>query len=414
MIASTSVKTRDAVTRPFVPFALPDIGEAEIEAVVGVFRSGWLTTGPQTQAFEQEFARYIGVPYAIALNSCTAALHLGLEALGVRAGDEVLTTTLTFTATAEVAEYLGARTRFVDVEPDTLNLSPESLAQTLRREYQRRDRQWVHRETGGRLAAIIPVHYAGHPCDMDRLAALAAEYEVPMLDDAAHSLPAGIGQRRIGAFNCPTAFSFYATKTMTTAEGGMLCTSDQTVADRARLMALHGVSRNAWNRYSASGTWYYEVAEAGYKYNLTDLASALGRVQLSRLESMHRRRVAIATRYSEVFGAVDAIECPVVRPGVTHAWHLYPIRLRLEQLRIDRARFIQELHARGVGSSVHFIPLHLQPFYADRYGYQPTAFPVAAAAYPRLISLPIYSVMTDADVDRVIDAVTSTVDAFHG
>jgi dTDP-4-amino-4,6-dideoxygalactose transaminase len=400
-------------TEPFVLFARPDIGASEIEAVVGVLRSGWITTGAQVRTFEEEFAGYVGAPYAIAVNSCTAALHLGLEALGVHQGDEVLTSTLTFTATAEVMVYLGARPRFVDVEPDTLNLSPHDIRERLRREYTRRSGAWHHRETGNRLAGIVPVHYAGHPCQMDAILSLAAEYEVSVLDDAAHALPAGVAGRRIGSFPCPTAFSFYATKTLTTGEGGMLCTADPKIAERARTMSLHGINRDAWNRYASDGNWAYEVVEAGYKYNLTDIAGALGRVQLARCDAMLGRREEIAARYHEAFASLEAVERPVCRPGVQHAWHLYSIRLRLSALRIDRARFIKELHARGVGASVHFIPLHQQPFYARRYGYQPADFPEAASAYRRLVSLPIYSAMSADDVETVIAAVWDVVETFQ-
>lgn len=406
--APTSTLRRD----PFLLFARPDIGEAEVAAVAETMRSGWITTGPRVKAFEREFAEYVGVPHAVAVNSCTAALHLGLEALGVRAGDEVLTSTVTFTATAEVAEYLGARARFVDVEPDTLNVSVDQLRRILD-DYRWVEGAWRHHESGGRLAAILPVHYGGHPCDMDALLALAAERGVPLFDDAAHALPAAIGGHRIGALPCPTAFSFYATKTITTGEGGMFCTADAALADRVRLMALHGISHDAWNRYGSNGTWYYEVVEAGYKYNLTDLAAAIGRVQLARADEMHRRRQAIAAHYTAAFAGLEAVELPAVRSGVCHAWHLYPIRLRLDALQVDRARFIRELHARGIGTSVHFIPLHQQPFYARRYGYRPEDLPVAAAAYPRLVSVPIYSAMSDEDVESVIAAVTDVTDTFR-
>ena len=400
-------------TDPFVPFARPDIGAREIKAVVDVLHSGWITTGTEVRSFEREFAAYVGAPHAVAVNSGTAAMHLGLEALGIRPGDEVLTSTLTFTATAEVMVYLGARPRFVDVEPDTLNLSPEDLRSCLQREYVRRGGAWHHRESGSRLGGVIPVHYAGHPCDMNAILSIAAEYGIPVLDDAAHSLPAGIDGRRIGSFSCPTAFSFYATKTLTTGEGGMLCTADPALAQRARIMSLHGISRDAWNRYASDGKWYYEVVEAGYKYNLTDIAGALGRVQLARCDEMLAGREVIAARYHEAFESLEAIERPVCRPGVQHAWHLYPIRLRLDALRIDRARFIEELHARGVGASVHFIPLHQQPFYAHRYGYRPTDFPEAAAAYRRLVSLPIYSAMSPQNVEAVAAAVWEVVETFQ-
>ena len=393
-----------------LPFALPDITDEEIQAVTAVLRSGWITTGPETKAFEQEFARYIGVGHAVALNSCTAALHLALEALGVTESDEVLTSTITFTATAEVVEYLGGRSRFIDVERDTLNLSPDRVRETIERQYDWRDGFWRHRETGGRLRAIVPVHYGGHPCDMEALLAIAAEYELKVVDDAAHSLPASIGGRRIGAMGCPTAFSFYATKTLTTAEGGMFCTDDDSLADRVRLMSLHGISRDAWKRYAADGSWFYEVVEAGYKYNLTDIAAALGRVQLRRVEAMRDRRQAIAAYYSTELASVPEIEVPLIRAGVEHAWHLYPVRLNLDRLSIDRGRFMEELRRQQIGASVHFIPLHTQPFYRHRYGYRTGDFPVAQAEYPRLVSLPIYSRMSDEDVETVVTAMRDVVD----
>ena len=394
----------------FLPFALPDLSEEEIEAVVRVLRSGWLSTGPEVQAFQQEFAAAIGVRHAIALNSCTAALHLGLEAAGVGPGDEVLTSTITFTATAEVAEYLGARTRFVDVDPGDLNLSAAALRSLVDREYVRQAGEWRHRESGGRLRAIVPVHYGGQCCDMPAILALAEEYGLFVLDDAAHALPAARRGRRVGAMGCPTAFSFYATKTLTTGEGGMLTTDDDALAQRVRLMSLHGISRDAWKRYAADGSWYYEVVAAGYKYNLTDIAAALGRVQLRRLETMRAARAAIAARYASAFAAMPEVEAPRTQEDGEHAWHLYALRLRLERLRIDRAQFIQELHARRIGTSVHFIPLHRQPFYAARYAYQPADFPVAEAEYPRLVSLPIYSRMSPSDVDSVIEAVADVLE----
>jgi len=393
-----------------LPFALPDITDEEIQAVTAVLRSGWITTGPEAKAFEQEFARYIGVAHAVALNSCTAALHLALEALGIEEGDEVLTSTITFTATAEVTEYLGARSRFVDVERDTLNLSPDRVHDVISREYVRRDGAWRHRDTGGRLRAIVPVHYGGHPCDMDALLAIAAQHDLRIVDDAAHALPASLGGRRIGALGCPTAFSFYATKTLTTGEGGMFCTDDDALADRVRLMSLHGISRDAWKRYAADGSWFYEVIDAGYKYNLTDIAAALGRVQLRRVEAMRDRRQAISTCYHRAFASLPELEVPRVREGFEHAWHLYPVRLRLDRLSIDRGQFMEELRRRQVGAGVHFIPLHQQPFYSRRYGYRPDDFPVAEAEYPRLISLPIYSRMSKKDVETVVAAIAEIVD----
>ena len=412
MAASTADLTRHPPRTTFLPFALPDLTEAEIEAVVRVLRSGWITTGPEVQAFEREFADQLGVRHAVAVNSCTAALHLALEAAGVGPGDEVVTSTITFTATGEVVEYLGARTRFADVDPDTLNLDPAAVRELIRREYRRDGDRWMHRETGGRLRAIIPVHYGGQPCDMPALQAIAEEHGLFVVDDAAHALPAALDGRAVGAMGCPTAFSFYATKTLTTGEGGMLTTDDDALAARARVMALHGITRDAWKRYTAAGSWYYEVSDAGFKYNLTDIAAALGRVQLRRLHEMVAGRARIAARYADAFARCDSVEPLVTRPGVAHAWHLYSIRLRLDRLSIDRARFIQELKERQIGTSVHFIPLHRQPFYAEKYGYVPAQFPVAEAVYPRLVSLPIYSRMSDGDVDSVVAAVADVAERF--
>ena len=397
----------------FVAFALPDIGDAEVTAATRVLRSGWITTGPEVHAFEEEFARMLGVDFAVAVNSCTAALHLGLEALGIGRGDDVITSTMTFTATAEVAEYLGAHSRFVDVDPTTLNLSVDDIRRVIEEEYVETGGERRHRSTGRRLRAIVPVHYAGHPCDMAALTALAREYSLVLLDDAAHALPAAIDGRRIGDWDCPTAFSFYATKTLTTGEGGMLTTNDPAVAERARLMALHGISRDAWKRYTAEGSWYYEVLEPGYKYNLTDIAAAIGRVQLQRAASMRARREAIANTYRAALRDNPAVDLLIERQGVEHAWHLFPIMLVLDALTIDRGAAIEELRRRGIGTSVHFIPLHRQPFYMRKYGYDPRHFPVAEAAYPRLISLPIYSKMNDAQVGRVLDAVHDVTARFR-
>jgi perosamine synthetase len=397
----------------FLPFALPDIGEEEIKAVDEVLRSGWITTGPQTQAFESEFAAAVGAQHAIAVNSCTAALHLALEALGVSSGDEVLTSTITFTATAEVVEYLGGRTRFLDIEPTTLMLTPESVRQAVVRLYEVRAGGWFAKDTGGRLRALVPVHFGGQMCDMEGLQALSREFGIAIVDDAAHAYPASRSGVPVGQLGDATAFSFYATKTISTGEGGMLTTSNPAIAERARLMALHGISRDAWKRYTAEGSWSYEVLSAGFKYNMTDIAAALGRVQLRRARAMAQRRERVASRYAVAFASLSEVEPPTCLPGVEHAWHLYSLRLHLDQLRIDRAQFIDELRSLHIGASVHFIPLHLQPFYANRYGYRPSDFPVAGREYPRLISLPIYSRMTDGDVDSVIHAVTDIVRRFR-
>ncbi len=413
---ATTVPTPEPISPPrteFLPFARPDIGEAEIAAVVEVLRSGWITTGPQAQAFEREFAEAVGAPFAIAVNSCTAALHLALEALGVGAGEEVLTSTVTFTATAEVVEYLGGRTRFLDVDAGSLNITPDGVRAGILRHYDIRADGCYSRESGGRLRAVVPVHFGGLLCDMVGLQAVAREFGIAIVDDAAHAFPAARNGHGVGELGDASAFSFYATKTISTGEGGMLTTHDPAIAERARMMSLHGISRDAWKRYTAEGSWHYEVIEAGFKYNLTDIAAALGRVQLGRARDMAARRGAIAAQYTAGLAGCEVLDVPVCPPGVEHAWHLFPIRLNLDSLRIDRAKVIEELRARQIGASVHFIPLHQQPFYAHRYGYRPEEFPVAEREYPRLISLPIYSTMSDDDVSAVVRAVTDVATQFR-
>lgn len=381
----------------FLPFALPDTGEAEVNAVSEVIRSGWLTTGSKVRAFEAAFAKLVGARHAIAVNSCTAAMHLALDALDIKPGDRVLTTPYTFAATAEVIRYLGAHPVFVDVRPDTFNIDPELVAQALKRE---------------RIVAIMPVHMAGEPCDMDALRAVAGD--IPIIEDAAHALPTKLGGRMIGSLSRFTCFSFYATKTLSTGEGGMLTTDDDAAADRCRIMSLHGISRDAWKRYTAEGSWAYEIVAPGYKYNLTDMAAALGLVQLDKLETMWKRRVEIAQRYDHAFGARPELQIPTRSDRNQHAWHLYMLRVDNERLRGGRDKLATDLRARNIGISVHFIPLHLHPYYRDTYGYKPEDFPVALREYGREISLPIYSRMSDADVDDVIAAVLETVEQSVG
>jgi perosamine synthetase len=373
----------------FLPFAAPDIGPEELEAVREVLESGWVTTGPKTKQFEAEFAKAVGAKHAIALNSCTAALHLALEAIGLRADDEVITSPYTFAATAEVIRYFGAKPVLVDVDAETFNIRPELVETAIT----------------GRTRAVIPIHMAGRAADMDPLLAICRARGIAVIEDAAHSFPTTYKGRMIGSFGDVTCFSFYATKTITTGEGGMICTDNDEWADRCRIMSLHGISRDAWKRYTAEGNWYYEIVAPGFKYNLTDIASALGVAQLHKAEAMSARRRAIAMRYNEAFGKLDSLQVPVEGEDV-HAWHLYMLRLHPDRLSIDRGRFIEELRARNIGTSVHFIPLHVHPYYRELYGYLPEDFPVAYAEYLREISLPIYTKMTDEDVEYVIHAVT--------
>lgn len=418
----------------FLPFALPDLGEAELLEVREVLQSGWITTGAKAHQFEQEFASSVGAKYAIAVNSCTAAMHLSLEAVGLQAGDFVLTTPYTFAATAEVVRYFDAIPVFVDVEADTLNIDPRALVETIE-DLDRSTRDGSQPKTAGVARAltavgsarsrqqgrpagvkkaVMPVHMAGHPCQMDEIGSIASEYGLAIVEDAAHACSASFKGRPIGApvgGGVPWAacFSFYATKTLTTAEGGMVTTDTEEQAARFRLMSLHGISKDAWKRYTAEGSWYYEVMAPGYKYNMPDVLAAIGLAQLRKVHAMRRRREEIARRYTDAFAKEPGLQLPTVRPDVVHAWHLYMLRLNEAQLGIGRDDFIVQLKSRNIGSSVHFIPLHVHPYYQTTYGYEPLDFPIAHAEYKREVSLPIYSTMTDQDVDDVINAVTEIV-----
>jgi len=381
----------------YLPFHVPLIEEEEIRAVVDVLRSGWITTGPKVKAFEEAFARFFGVRHALAVSSCTAALHLSLDAIGLQEGDEVLVPTLTFTATAEVVAYFKAKPVLVDSEPYFFNL----------------DVRDAERRITGRTKAIIPVHFGGHPCDMDPLLELARAKGLTVIEDAAHALPAKYQGRYIGTLSSLTAFSFYATKTITTGEGGMVTTDDDALAARISLMRLHGMSRDAWKRYSAEGSWRYEVLEAGYKYNLTDIQAALGLVQLGKCEAMWKRRAALAERYNQGLSSLEAFRTPQVAPQIQHAWHLYFILVEPKALCIHRDQVIEELRQRGIGTAVHFIPLHLHPYYQRQWGYRPGQFPVAEGYFDRCISLPIYPSMADQDVSRVVEALRDIARKFR-
>ena len=376
---------------PFLPFALPEIGEEEIAEVVDCLRSGWITTGPKAKRFEEDFASFIGGGVeAIACNSATAGLHLALEAMAVGPGDKVLTTPYTFTATAEVIRYLGADPVFADIDADTFNIDPAAAAAA------------AH-DAGG-VRAILPVHFAGQSCDMDGIGALAQHLGCSVLEDAAHALPTTYKGKAIGQLSTATVFSFYANKTITTAEGGMIVTRDPQIANRVRTMRLHGINRDAFDRFvSTTPKWFYEVVAPGFKYNMPDIAAALGIHQLRKAHQFRARREAIARRYTEAFASLP-VKVPVVRhPTDLHAWHLYVVQLELEKLRIDRGEFIEKMSAAGIGCSVHYIPLHMQPYWRDRYSLSDRSFPVATSVYRRSVSLPIYTKMTDDDVQRVID-----------
>ncbi|HEX5686715.1 MAG TPA: DegT/DnrJ/EryC1/StrS family aminotransferase [Ideonella sp.] len=386
------------MSQPFLPFALPEIGEDEIAEVVDTLRSGWVTTGPKTRRFEEAFTAFLGDPsiQSLAVNSATAGLHLALEAVGVGPGDEVITTTHTFTATAEVARYLGADVKLVDIDPATLCIDVDAVEVAIT----------------PRTKAVVPVHYAGRAADMQRLLAMAARRGLKVVEDAAHALPTTCDGKLIGTLASDACvFSFYANKTITTGEGGMVVTRDTGLAERMRVMRLHGMSRDAFDRFTAKvPSWYYEIVAPGYKYNLTDIASALGLHQLKRLPAFQQRREQIAARFHAGLRELPVILPPDAAPGDVHAWHLYVLRLA-EGASIGRDALIERLFAAGIGCSVHYIPLHLQPYWRDRYGLQASDFPHSQRAYESMLSLPLYTRMTDADVQRVIAAVRSALAA---
>ena len=381
------------MTDDFLPFAIPDIGDAEIDEVVDTLKSGWVTTGPKVSRFEQDFAEYIGNNgYALAVNSGTAGLHLALEAIGVGPGDEVIVPTYTFTATAEVVRYLGADPVFVDVNPHTLNICADTIERAITQ----------------RTRAVIPVHFAGLSCELEAICELCESSGISIVEDAAHALPSTRKGRMIGAWPTDaTVFSFYANKTMTTGEGGMIATRNSDVADRCKVMRLHGISKDAFNRYvSRQPEWYYEVVAPGYKYNMPDIAAAIGLHQLRRLDQFHRRRVEIANKYLESLEQ-EYLILPAVPDGDDkHAWHLFVVRLK-EGARISRDEFIIRMAEMGIGCSVHFIPLHMHPYWRDHYRFDYGAFPNAEAAYESAVTLPLYTRMSDSDVQRTIDAVNS-------
>lgn len=374
-----------AIQRPAVPFFIPSIEDEEIAAAVETLRSGWLTMGAKTQAFEGEFALTVESPFAVAVSSATAGLHLGLNAMGIGPGDEVLVPTFTFAATGAAVAHAGAVARLVDCDPDTLNISVADAA----------------RRCGPKTRAIVPVHFAGHPCPMDDIQDLAAARGLQIMEDAAHALPAKFGERMIGSLSPVTVFSFYATKNITTGEGGMVTTADPALNERMRSRRLHGMTQDAWRRYAAEGSWRYDVSYPGFKYNMTDIAASMGRVQLRRMPALQDRRVALVERYRAALSGIAAIELPHCRPGVEHAWHLFVIRLRLEELSIGRDAVMQALKEEGIGTSVHFIPLHEHSYYREVLRCRAEDYPNASAAAERIISLPLYPRMEFADIDRV-------------
>ncbi len=387
----------------FLPFALPSIGEEEIAEVVDSLRSGWITTGPKVKRFERDFAEYIGCRHAIAVNSCTAALHIALTALDIGADDEVIVPTMTFCSTANTVVHAGARPVFVDVGED-LNVRGETIEGAIT----------------PRTKAIVLVHHSGQACDLTAVYDIARKHNLAVIEDAAHAVGAEYNGHKIGAaFHTQalglsrhiTCFSFYAIKNLTTGEGGMIVTSDDDLAERMRVLSLHGMDRDAWKRYSGGGSWFYEVSEPGFKYNLTDIQAAMGIHQLRKLDRFIEVRAHYAAMYSDAFADMAEIETPLVRQDRKHAWHLYIIKLSLERLAIDRTQFIEGLRAQNIGTSVHFIPVHLHPYYRERFGYQRGDLKQAEHLYDRIISLPLYPGMTEGDAQDVIRAVRNSIDS---
>jgi dTDP-4-amino-4,6-dideoxygalactose transaminase len=404
------------MTRAEVPFFRPVITDAEVEEVVSALRSGWLTTGPRVRRFEEEFAAAIHAPHAVAVNSCTAALHLAVEALGLKAGDAVLVPTMTFAATAEIVRYLGAYPVLVDCDPVTLNIDLADARRKL--DALRSEKLGAKIPGGARAVGIIPVHVAGLMLDIEVLGAFAAENGLWVVEDAAHAFPASwrpssgaVWQRCGENTSAVSCFSFYANKTITTGEGGMATTFDPALAERMRLMSLHGLSKDAWDRYSGGRAWDYRIVAPGYKYNLTDVAAAIGIHQLRRAEAMRQEREAVAERFFDALAEVEELELPPRGDNRIHSWHLFPVRLRLDRLATSRSEFIDALKDAGIGCSVHWRPLHLHPYYREAFGWRPEDLPVASEVWERLVSLPIFPGMRGSEIDSVIETVKSLCEA---
>jgi dTDP-4-amino-4,6-dideoxygalactose transaminase len=375
------------MNKDFLFFHKPFIGEEEVNEIVDTVRSGWLSMGPKTIRFEEAFNSYIGSKKSIAVSSWTAAGHLVLEAFGIKPGDEVIVPTMTFPATAEIVCYLGAKPVFVDVEEDTLNISLKEIEKAIT----------------PKTKAIIPVHYGGQPCDMDEILQIAKDNNIKVMEDAAHSLPATYKGKKVGTISDVTCFSFYATKTLSTGEGGMICTNDDEIAERCSIMRLHGINRDAWKRYTESGSWYYEVVAPGFKYNFTDLQASLGLPQLKKVDSMWQSRKDIASRYTAALKDNEFLTLHTIKEDRESSWHLYPIRLNLERLTINRAQLIDEMRKLNIGAGVHFMPVHQHIYYTQTYNLDDKNYPVASAVFPRLVSLPIYPGMKEEHVDKVIN-----------
>ena len=373
----------------FLPFHKASIGSEEIKEVVRVLKSGWITTGPKTKEFEKKFAEFIGVRYAIAVNSCTSALHLALAAIDLKRGDEVIVPIMTFTATAEVVVYFGAKPVFVDCEQNTLLIDAKKIEEKITK----------------KTKAIIPVHYGGQPCDVDEILKIAKKHKLKVIWDSAHSLPAKYKGKLIGNFPDITCFSFYATKTLCTGEGGMITTNNKIYADKMKVLSLHGMSKDAWNRYGEKGSWHYQIIAPGFKYNMTDIAASIGVWQLIKINLLHKKRKKIAEIYNKEFEKIKEIECLKQKHDRNNAWHLYVIKLNLDKLKISRDKFIKELNKKNIGTSVHYIPLHMHRYWKNTFNLKIKNFPIATDVYQRIISLPIFPDMTRQDIKDVIEAI---------
>ncbi len=388
-----------------VPFYKPNIDDAEINEVVDTLKSGWLTTGPKTKQFETEFALYLKQKHAVAVNSCTAALHLALEAIGLKEGQAVVVPTMTFAATAEVVRYFNAVPLLADCRPEDFNLDVVDAERKIE----------AALAQGLEVVAIMPVHYGGQIGDVLGIQRLSDRYHLKIIEDAAHCCPAyfreaeGESWKPVGATADISCYSFYANKCITTGEGGMACTQRDEPAERMRIMSLHGISRDAWKRFTAEGSWYYEIVAPGFKYNLTDVAAAIGIHQLRKADAMHRKRTEAAASYTRLLAGVEELLLPGQQPNRIHSWHLYVIRLHLNKLTATRAQLIEELKRRGIGTSVHWMPLHMHPYYREKFGQRPEDLPVAARLYDEIITLPLYPGMTEQDISFVCDCLKETV-----
>ncbi len=381
----------------FLPYAVPLIDDEDINEVVETLKSGWVAKGPRTIEFEKRFAEYTGAKYAVAMNSATAALHVALIAGGVKPGDEVITTPITFAATANTIIHVGATPVFVDVDPETFCIDVNKIEEKIT----------------DKTTAIVPVHYTGHACDMDKIRAIAEKYNLFVSEDAAHAIDTFYKGDLIGKKGDCASFSFYATKNICTGEGGMLTTNSEDIAEKARVMSTHGMSKAAWNRYGKGGAWRYDIEYPGHKYNMFDIQAALAKTQMNKLSAMQDRRKEIVKKYEEGFSRLDGIKLPPEEDYTTHSWHLYVVRLELDKLTIDRDKFIELMGEANIGTSVHFIPVHLMSYYRENFGYKEGDFPVAESYFDTILSLPLYPKMTDEDVQDVINAVTHIISNYH-